>query len=88
MQTTHLTPADRGELRAFGHAISHTRTQQNTSTADLACTLGIARQRLEAIEAGQEDPGYKLIRGIARALHITSSALLARAEKLDKLPGS
>lgn len=88
MQTTHIMPGERGELRALGQAISRTRTQQNISTTDLACVLGVARQRLEAIEAGEEDLGYKLLRAIARALGVTSSVLLAQAEKLDRPPGS
>jgi transcriptional regulator with XRE-family HTH domain len=84
MQTTRIASAERGELEALGQAIRHVRRQQNLSTGDLACTLGIARQRLVRIEAGREDPGYKLLRATARALNTTSSALLALAETLDE----
>jgi transcriptional regulator with XRE-family HTH domain len=79
MQTTSITPT---ELDALGQAIRCTRTRQNLSTADLACALGIARERLQAIADGLEDPGFKLTRAIAAALGISSSALLADAEAL------
>jgi transcriptional regulator with XRE-family HTH domain len=87
MQTTRITSAKPDELRALGQAVRRARAQQNTSLADLACTLGIAEQRLEAIEDGQGDLGYKLLRAIAGALGVTSSDLLARAEMLEPPAG-
>src|ERR1700722_3595642 len=70
MQTTRIITVERGELCALGQAISHARTQQNISIAELARTIGITHERLLAIEAGEEDPGYKLLRAIATALNI------------------
>jgi transcriptional regulator with XRE-family HTH domain len=76
-------PAERRELRAFGHAVRDARRRRDLSSIDLARTLGIARQRLAAIETGQGDSGYKLMRAIARALNKAPSALLAQTETLD-----
>jgi transcriptional regulator with XRE-family HTH domain len=83
MQTIRNIFAQPSELEALGHIIRRTRRQQNISFADLARALGIAGQRLEAIEGGREDPEDKLLRMIAGALGITSGALLTQAEALQ-----
>ncbi len=83
MQTTHLTTAGAGELRALGHAIHHTRRQHAITTSELARTSGVARRRLIAIEHGLDEPDYKLLLTIATNLNITPRALLQHAEALE-----
>lgn len=44
--------------------------------------VGIAQERLLDLEAGREDPGYKLLFPLAEALNITVVELVGQVEAL------
>lgn len=80
MQTTHITPEERGELRALGQAIRDNRRQQATSTTDLARTLGIAHQHLLDLKRGHYNLSHELLCRLPDALDTTLVELLSHTE--------
>jgi transcriptional regulator with XRE-family HTH domain len=82
MQTTStITRSD--DLRVLGQAINQIRRERGMSSRQLADRAGIPHERLHAIQTGQEDPGYQLLRTLAAALGIPSQALMRRVETLE-----
>jgi DNA-binding XRE family transcriptional regulator len=53
---------DRKLLLALGRAIRQLREERGMTPAELACTSGIRRQELEAIEAGRPHSGRRRAR--------------------------
>jgi DNA-binding XRE family transcriptional regulator len=53
---------DRKLLLALGRAIRQLREERGMTPAELACTAGIRREELEAIEAGRPYPGHRRAR--------------------------
>jgi transcriptional regulator with XRE-family HTH domain len=78
-------PEREQELTALGRAVHQIREERGMTAADLAAA-GIDGDRLDAIEAGCLDPGYRRLRRLAVALGITSTALLRRVEEHDAAP--
>jgi transcriptional regulator with XRE-family HTH domain len=74
------------ELAALGRAIRQVHEQRGVSVDALATAAGIDRERLEAIEAGRLDPGYRRLRRLTAALGVTSTALLLPVEEHDAAP--
>jgi transcriptional regulator with XRE-family HTH domain len=72
-----LTPAD-----ALGMVITIKRTALQHKRRELASQIGISYVYLSEIEQGKKEPSLMVLRCIARALHTSSSELLAEAESL------
>jgi transcriptional regulator with XRE-family HTH domain len=58
------------------------REQRGMSPGELADAIGMARQRIDAIEAGHLDPAYDVLLTLAEGLRAQPSALVALAEQL------
>ncbi len=73
--TTHM-------LHGLGLAVRERRTQRQLSQAGLASALGVARQRIDALERGQLNPRYEFLLALADALGVQVGELVIRAERL------
>lgn len=56
-------------------AIKAARAQKDMTQKDLASTVGVSRQTINAIEQGEYNPTIKLCRAICRALEKTLDEL-------------
>jgi transcriptional regulator with XRE-family HTH domain len=74
------------DLRALGIAIRVYRAQVQVSQEELAYRAGMHRTYLSGIERGERNPSFQSIVAIANALGIQPSALIARAEQLEREP--
>lgn len=70
------------DLALLGQAVRQLREQQTMSADELADATGTSRLRIDAIEAGQLDPGYALLLALAEGLRTQPSVLVALAEQL------
>lgn len=75
-------------LRALGLAIRERREQRHLSRAELAVAIGVAKERIGALERGQLNPGYELLLALADALGVGVGALVIRAEELAAESGA
>jgi transcriptional regulator with XRE-family HTH domain len=75
------------DLLLFGKALGQIRVERGLSVGELAAAAGIEVARVEALEAGQLDPGFKLLLALADGLGVGSSVLVTRAEELRSEPG-
>jgi transcriptional regulator with XRE-family HTH domain len=71
-------------LRGLGLAVRERREQRRLSQASLASALGVARQRISALERGQLNPRYELLVALADALGVQVGELVSRAEALAR----
>jgi transcriptional regulator with XRE-family HTH domain len=71
-------------LRGLGLAVRERREQRRLSQASLASALGVARQRIGALERGQLNPRYELLVALADALGVEVGELVSRAEALAR----
>lgn len=69
------------DLVALGQAVRRLRQQRSMSTHELADAVGVERQHISALEAGQLDPTFELLIALAEGLSVGLSALLNCAEK-------
>jgi DNA-binding XRE family transcriptional regulator len=67
---------------ALGRVVRELRLEQDLSQEALASDAGIHRTYAGDIERGGGNPSYRNLRGLAAALGIPTSELLARAEAL------
>lgn len=79
-ENPHETP----ELPLLGRAIRLTREQRNLSTDELARTIAVPRENIDALESGSLDPTYELLVAIAEGLGTEPSALVLLAERLRR----
>ncbi len=75
--TTHMR-------RGLGLAVRERREQRQLSQASLASAVGVARQRVGALERGRLNPRYELLLALADALEMQVGELVIRAEELAK----
>jgi transcriptional regulator with XRE-family HTH domain len=66
---------------AFGRAIRQYRAQRGFSQEELAHRSGMHRTYVGGIERGERNPSYTNILRVARALDVSASELIARAER-------
>jgi putative transcriptional regulator len=71
-------------LRGLGLAVRERRQQRQLSQASLASAVGVARQRVGALERGQLNPRYELLLALADVLEVQVGELVTRAERLAK----
>jgi transcriptional regulator with XRE-family HTH domain len=69
-------------LILLGRAIREVREQHGLSTHDLAAASGVAPARVVALEDGQLDPDFELLRALAESMGIRPFALFVRAQEL------
>jgi DNA-binding XRE family transcriptional regulator len=79
-------PHEASGLSLLGRAIRLTREQQGVSIDELARTVAIPRESIEALEGGRLDPTYELLVAIAERLRTQPSALVVLAEQLRRSP--
>ena len=60
------------------------RQQQVISTSQLAASISIGRENIEALESGKLDPTYELLVAVAEGLGTSPSALVMLAERLEQ----
>jgi transcriptional regulator with XRE-family HTH domain len=70
------------ELVALGRAIEQLRAQHAIAASELAATAGIAREHLDALEAGEVDPAYDLLLTLADGLGVPLEELVRIAREL------
>jgi transcriptional regulator with XRE-family HTH domain len=64
----------------LGHRVSQVRKQRNLSTESLAAMVGVDTPYIEALESRPEqvtNPSLRIIRRIAKALHVSDSYLIS-----------
>lgn len=75
-----MSEQEHQELVALGRAVRQLREQQDMSQYELAQALGISRERLHALEAGQVDPHFDTLLALADGLGVRPVTLFRRAE--------
>jgi DNA-binding XRE family transcriptional regulator len=70
------------ELVALGKAIEQLREQHAIAASELAAAVGIAPERLAALEAGAVDPAYDLLLALADGLGVRLEQLVRLAREL------
>jgi transcriptional regulator with XRE-family HTH domain len=68
-------------LAALGQAIRTLREERDMTQDDLGDAAGISYQHASYIERGRRNPSIEVTARIARALSVTLSDLIARAER-------
>ena len=68
----------------IGTAIRELRWNRNLTLEDLAGIAALHPTHLSAIELGKKNPGWEMIRSLADALTVETSALVRLAEMLAK----
>ena len=68
----------------FGKAVKEYRLQKGLSQEKLAFEADLARNFISLLELGQRSPRLDTIEAIAKAMGMSASALIARAEKLAR----
>jgi transcriptional regulator with XRE-family HTH domain len=68
---------------AFGDAVRAVRQEQDVSQEDLGHLSGLHRNHVGQIERGELSPTIESVELIAKALNVSPSELLARAEALQ-----
>lgn len=66
---------------ALGAAIRERRKQLGLTQRQLAERVGTHRGYLSSIEAGRENPSWRLVGAIAEGLDVTVADLAARAQR-------
>ena len=69
---------------AFGRAVREQRDAVGISQEELASRSGMHRTYIGGIERGERNLSYTNLLRLARALGVRPSALLSRAEDLDR----
>lgn len=67
--------------QAFGEVVRQCRLKAGLSQEELAFEAGLTRNYISNIELGQKSPSLDTIEVLARALEISASSLIARAER-------
>lgn len=86
MSVTGHTPEPDG-LEALGEFIRAQRKQAELSLRELAAKANVSNPYISQIERGLHEPSVRVLTAIARALDMSSDALLARAGLLDQEDG-
>lgn len=68
---------------ALGQAIRDIRKGHGVSQEELAFSCGLHRTYVGGIERGERNPSFTNIRRLADALDVTTSELMALAEKIE-----
>ncbi|MDR0776806.1 MAG: helix-turn-helix domain-containing protein [Azonexus sp.] len=71
--------ANSPDLVALGAAIRRLRLERGLSQEELASRSEIDRAYMSSIERGQQNTGIVLVLGIAKALDLTATELMAAA---------
>jgi DNA-binding XRE family transcriptional regulator len=82
----HASKQPDPELVALGQAIEQLREQHAIATGELAAAVGIAPERLAALEAGAVDPAYDMLLALADALDVRLEELVRLARELRPRP--
>ncbi len=67
------------ELARLGNAIRELRMSRSLSEPALARKAGLTKPRLNGIEAGEAEPNVLELAKLAKALEVTTEALVASA---------
>jgi transcriptional regulator with XRE-family HTH domain len=66
----------RAELIRFGQTFRQVREREGVSIADLAVRTGVDVQQINALEAGQLDPAFDVMRALADGIGVRLSVLI------------
>jgi transcriptional regulator with XRE-family HTH domain len=69
------------DLAALGQVIRRARQERDISVGQLAAIVGIPPGRVEALEAGQINPGYRLLFNLADGLGIRATEIVIHWEE-------
>jgi transcriptional regulator with XRE-family HTH domain len=81
-ERAHMTKHTTGPA-SIGRAISHLRELRSITPTELAVEAGIAQARIEAIEAGREDPRFDVVDRLAHGLGTTPENIMQIADYID-----
>ena len=76
----------KAQLEAFGSFLRAQRRLANLSLRELAKRTNISNAYLSQIERGLHTPSVRVLRSVARALDLSSEAMLAQAGLLEDTP--
>jgi transcriptional regulator with XRE-family HTH domain len=65
---------------AIGETVQRIRESKNLDRDQLAILAGVTPRTIDNIEGGQSNPSYRTLCGVAKALDMTASQLLAASE--------
>lgn len=89
MHTSQPEPTDdEYELALLGRAVRDVRQRRHMSSSELASRSGVARARIDALEAGRLDPTYDLLVAVAHGLDVQLAAFATRVEELKRDSGA
>ena len=71
----------------LGRAVACTRLERGWKVKEMVRRVGMSMPYLYEIENGVKTPSNEMLDKIAQALGVTTSALLARAEEIERLYG-
>jgi transcriptional regulator with XRE-family HTH domain len=65
---------------AIGETVQRIRASKNMNRDQLADLAGVTPRTIDNIEGGASNPSYRTLCGVAKALDMTASELLAASE--------
>jgi transcriptional regulator with XRE-family HTH domain len=76
-----------GDYReALGRAVARRRHELKLTQEQLALRSGLHQRWISNVETGKRNPSYGSLRRLACALDLTTSQLIAQAERADPRP--
>jgi len=75
--------AEARQCLAFGTGVRQLRRQRKLTQADVASRVGITATYLSQIETGRRNPTLAVVVGLARALGVKPSQLVARLDESE-----
>jgi transcriptional regulator with XRE-family HTH domain len=75
------------DLIALGQTVRQLREERDIDTRSLATAAGVEPRRLEAIEAGRQDPRYDVLLALAGGLGVEVEVLVATILRLARSVG-
>lgn len=68
--------------KALGEVIAQERKRQSLTQEALAYACGVHVTYISQLERGLKSPTVRVLRSISKALNVSTSALLSKAEKV------
>lgn len=78
--------AGRRLKHAFGKVVRECRLEKGLTQEQLGFESGLTRNFVSLVELGQRSPTLDTVETVARALGVSASALVTRAERKLRLP--
>jgi transcriptional regulator with XRE-family HTH domain len=76
-------PAPPGFQLALGHAVKARRHELGRTQETIANDTGLHQRWISNVETGKRNPSYASLRRLAAGLDLSTSELIARAERIE-----